>query len=953
VVLAFRWQMKTITFLKEALSDEGVYCVFAARSKDARKVQKFYNSLEQVAAAAQELDAEGYDVYFALATFEEAGSRKVDNVKHLHSFFLDLDCGPSKDFATQEEAIKALRAFCTKHSLPNPITINSGRGVHVYWTLTEAVCLDDWLPVAERLKKLCAEDNFYADPAVTSDAARVLRVPETHNYKTNPPSPVDFYAVSNSAKPVDFDEFSRLLGGELIPVPNKYIAHQHSATMDALLGNREHLFKDILVKTAKGVGCPQIKYIASKQEEIDEPLWRAGLSIAKFCSDYDKAIHLISSKHPDYSPQETRKKMDLIKGPYTCVKFDEFNPNVCPECPNWGKVKSPISLGAKYMESEVDQEGNYIEDESDELNPQPTQYQIPKFPHPYFRGANGGVYVRSTNADGDTDERCIYHNDLYVIKRVRDPELGESIVMRLHLPQDGVTEFTLPMSTVTSREEFRKALSMKGVAVMKMDELMSYTTHWVNELQANGVAEEAHRQFGWTSSLMDKFVLGGKTYTRRGPEFNPPSGHTASLFGAFEPMGTLDAWKENIEFLNEKGKEPYQYLLGIGFGSVLMEMSPVACSLLHLEGSTGGGKTTTAWAALGIWGNPEMLTMHEKDTENSTFNRTEVYHSLPMYIDEITNMMNKSNGPKMLSDLVYRFTSGRQKSRMYASTNSERHRGLPWSLIAVTSANASIVQTVSADKAMPDAEIQRVLEYQFPEAVSTAEDSRRATVFTKNVHNNYGTAGPVFIQYVIDHLDEVRELYEKVEARIIKKAKLTSANRFWTAQATAVITSLLIAKKIGLVGFDMAALFNWVVNDLIAYNQRRVADVSSTAYSLMNEFFSEHISNILQIKSTADFRAPSEALEQLVIPEQIARGQLVARYETDTKKFFVKPRPLKQWCVKRQVNYTHLVDQIFATCNGSKAKVRLTKGTHLNLPSADAIIMDFIADDTSNTNLQA
>lgn len=179
-------------FLEAVLADEGYYCVFASRADD-RRVQKFYGSIDQVIQSAQDLDAEGYDAYYALATFSEAGSRKVNNVKHLNALFLDLDCGASKDYATQEDALLALRAFCKKLSLPKPVMVNSGRGVHVYWVLNEPVGLDNWLPVAERLKKLCADNNLLADPAVTADAARVLRIPATHNHKDNPPSLVRFF----------------------------------------------------------------------------------------------------------------------------------------------------------------------------------------------------------------------------------------------------------------------------------------------------------------------------------------------------------------------------------------------------------------------------------------------------------------------------------------------------------------------------------------------------------------------------------------------------------------------------------------------------------------------------------------------------------------------------------------------------------------------------------------
>ena len=45
---------------------------------------------------------------------------------------------------------------------------------------------------------------------------------------------------------------------------------------------------------------------------------------------------------------------------------------------------------------------------------------------------------------------------------MRDPEAGESAVMRLHLPKDGIREFTIPLSAITSREEFRHIASQGG-----------------------------------------------------------------------------------------------------------------------------------------------------------------------------------------------------------------------------------------------------------------------------------------------------------------------------------------------------------------------------------------------------------------------------------------------------------------------------------------------------------
>ena len=110
--------MDTKTFLGTVLGDEGSYCVFAARGSDDRKVQKFYPTVDALLHAACNFDDEGFDAYFALATFSEAGSRTADNVSQLRALFLDLDCGPTKDYETQKVAFDALRGFCKQREEP-------------------------------------------------------------------------------------------------------------------------------------------------------------------------------------------------------------------------------------------------------------------------------------------------------------------------------------------------------------------------------------------------------------------------------------------------------------------------------------------------------------------------------------------------------------------------------------------------------------------------------------------------------------------------------------------------------------------------------------------------------------------------------------------------------------------------------------------------------------------
>jgi len=931
--------MNTDTFLSRVLADEGFYCMFAFDTANDRRIQKFYGTRSELANAAHMADQNGFDAYFALATFEAGTSRKVDNVKHIQAMFLDLDCGPSKDYATQQDALVSLRSFCSQTGLPKPAIINSGRGVHVYWPLKEPVSLQEWLPVAEGLKRSCAHYNLLADPAVTADGARVLRVPFTHNHKTDPPAPVKFFG-REMPDPIDFDYFADKIGVSTIPVPTR--VEGSSAVMDALIGNKESVFKTILKKTIAGNGCEQLKKVVTNQAEVSEPLWRAGLSIAKFCTDGEKAAHAISKDHPEYTREDTIKKIELIKGPYTCAKFDEFNAGVCVNCPNWGKIKSPITLGQQIKEAEPDE---VVEEELG--NSLTKQYVIPPYPRPYFRGANGGVYTRTTNAEGDMDETLIYHNDIYVMRRLRDPELGEAIVMRLHLPQDGVREFTVPLTSVTSKEEFRKAMAMEGVAVTRMDPLMTYVTSWVNELQTTSKADKAHRQFGWTDEKCTSFVLGDRIIHADSTEPNPPTSHTASLLPSFEPRGDIEEWKSMLNFYNKDGFQLHQFVIGASFGSALMELSSINCAGIHLYGKSGVGKTTAMEAGLSLWGNPKNLLTSQNDTHNTRMHRGEIYHSLPLYMDELTNARAWE-----LSDIVYQLTSGKQRGRMSSGSNTERYRGEPWKLLAVTSANASMWEKISGAKAMPTAEAQRMLEVNVPKMELPPKEQTDA--LQHKVANNYGLAAEQYIQYVIRNLDEVKKLINQVQLRLDEQAGLEAANRFWSVAGTMPIVGILIAKQLGFVSYDTKQLFAWVV-DTLKQNVRGVKDMDVSVEQTLNDYMHEHWGNVLWIKSTDDLRGKAVdngGLDSLITPEILPRGKLIARYETDVKRAYLLPKPLKAWCVEQQIHYGMFIQDLKTKMGAQQKKVRLSKGTNMSLPPTSCYVVHCDiegVDETGNT----
>ena len=153
----------------------------------------------------------------------------------------------------------------------------------------------------------------------------------------------------------------------------------------------------------------------------------------------------------------------------------------------------------------------------------------------------------------------------------------------------------------------------------------------------------------------------------------------------------------------------------------------------------------------------------------------------------------------------------------------------------------------------------------------------------------------------------------------------------------ATVTGLILAKRENIVEYDPKKAFDWGI-ELLKQNKRGVSDMSISVTEVLNDYINEHWGNVLWIKSTDDLRK-NEA-ESIVIPEVLPRGKLVARYETDLKRAYLVPKPLKIWCGEHQINYSSFVSDLKTKMGARKSKIRLSKGTHMNLPPTDVIIVD-------------
>lgn len=910
-------------FLSTVLATEGLYCVVGLK-KGAPK-QEFVSTVEQMDALVDDLVQQGYDAYFGCAKFETDEGRTAKNAKWFKSFWLDLDCGEGKEYENQAVALNGLKEFCVSTGLPRPTIVNSGRGIHAYWILEEVISYNDWKPVAESLKKLCAANNLYADPSVTADAARILRVPETLNFKNQAePYKVAIMVMSSAIK---FEDFKGKVGFDIsaIPVAKRQL---DEATL-ALLGNRISKFSNIMAKTMEGKGCAQLGYIYENQHELSEPLWFAGLSIAQHCADRDTAIHSISDKHPGYSPQDTEDKASRIKGPITCAKLEGYRPLGCEGCPHKGRITSPIQLGAEIAAATA--EDNIVVIKNETLGEKVT-VEIPEYPFPYFRGKNGGVYKRGVpNPDNeeDAEDVLIYENDLYVVKRLIDPELGEMVWMKLHMPKDGIREFSVPLTSILAKDKLREVVASKGIAALskQMDGIMAYITRWVKELQNLNNAEKSRVQFGWTEE--NSFVIGDREIKVGEVVYSPPSSATINLVPAYSKKGSVEAWRSVANWYARPGMEARAFNLFAGFGTPLLRFTNLKGVQIHLtDDGSGTGKTTIEMMINSIFGHPEQTMLLEQDTFKSKMHRLGTVQNLPACIDEITNMPNEE-----VSNLAYIATQGRGRNRMMSQSNSERLNNTTWALILWTSGNRSVHDVLYSMKTFPEGELMRVVEINIPrDNTMTKEqtDELYSTMF-----ENYGVAGEVYMKYVVAHREEIIQLIKDTQIRFDADAGLTQRERFYSALAAVALVGGMIAKKCGLHDIEIGPVYTWA-KQFFVNASRSVKPNASNPLDQLGIFLNEHAQNLLVINSEVDSRTHMEQA-----PIQLPYRELISRYEPDTKLLFITTKHFRDWCTKNQASYKTIADHLEKEgIAQAGVKKRLARGTKLNTPAVNTMVID-------------
>lgn len=458
---------------------------------------------------------------------------------------------------------------------------------------------------------------------------------------------------------------------------------------------------------------------------------------------------------------------------------------------------------------------------------------------------------------------------------------------------DGVSEFSVPMHKVTDPRELRKALSMQDVVCSGkfMDMLMDYIMRSVKELQHKKRAEIMRQQFGWADNGA-RFVIGDQEIDADGVYYSPPSKTTQKLAKFLGPKGSLDKWKEVWALYGQPGMEAHAFAALSAFGSPLLRFLNQTGAVINLYNPRSGtGKTTVLNMVNSVYGHPKELRLKEIDTMNGRLQWVGILNNLPATMDEMTNATAKD-----YSDFLYSLSNGKGKERMQASSNELRENNTTWQNITVSTSNASFAEKLSVIKNLPEGELMRLFEYPVGLMDSLAS-ARSKQLFDDVLFNNFGHAGPLFIRHVLANYESIQRACRKMQAKIDLEVGLLPKERFWSATVAACIVGGVIAKRLGLIDWNLDAIYDWACNQIRNMRNNTEAPLTDVE-QVIGDYLYRSMQNILVVDDKVDRRTNAAPL-----PKREPKGELLIRYEPDTQIMFFMAKPFKEYCVQYQINY--------------------------------------------------
>jgi len=952
--------MTTLEFLQTILPEDGVKYLVTI-SQDGGWVKHYpYTDFQAMADAVAEFDANAVQVYHACSSYFEPyievdGKKKYRlpaNQNRAKAFWIDLDCGEekaaeSKGYLTKKDAAVALQKFCAEVKLPAPLLVDSGNGLHAYWVLTKPIKSETWNKIAARLKDITTHHGLFADVTATADFARILRPVGSTNKKFE----LKTVKAHTKPNPIDPKQFAQILNA--VELPSSAISTPPRPDTSINEDLTSHLAPSIpIYAEIVASKCAQVAAMRDTKGDVTYEHWRGVIGLIKYCEEgIEKAREWSAERaNTGHEQNDVDQKYDTWSSPpTTCEFFSKCNPTGCQGCAFQGKIKTPAVLGRK----EPDSKPSAVEAKVDGVA---MQVVVPEFPKGYGH-SNNAMSRFMEDKDGIMHAFVFCSNLFYPIHRIKRENGEFSLGMRMHLPDQRTREFEIDTQLLASPQKLIEGLARHELLPTNQKDASMHMTAYLRDslekLKLEAEELNTYTCFGWIDNYQG-FLIGDRLYHRDGGVRKVLIGSYArDKAAAFPtPTGTAEGYSKALNYLYAReGMEPMQYVVAAGFGSVL---SPLGDSMYKglvfavVGEETAKGKTTVCWSALYAFGDADRMSLktEENATVNARYARLGTYRNIPMLIDEVTNVE-----PAELSKFAYSVSLGQEKERLTVGKGNSGVRfaeSQTWAMNLFLTANKDMHAALAASQSNTQAEAVRLIQIKIDRYDTPKLKMSEVEAAKKQMLINQGTAGDLFLRYVVTNLDDVMQRMAKWGVRL-ENDMPDVKYRFYRSHAICSFTALEICNQLGITHFDIERLYAFVqelfVELAVSVKEQNTITPEDALNRMLNDL-SPRILVTTEYRDGRDSRGPEDT-------NRINNGGAAGRYilgnqatkdHPMTGKLFIVKKEIQDWCLKHRVDYKHMIDSAImqGIASDVKDKFNVGRGTKLSAGQHRCVCIDML-----------
>ena len=920
----------------------------------------------------------------AVAGFNKAGKPAMRAMRHssdallIRSFWADIDVKPGF-FLTTVEAKAAFDAWRIKVGLPEPtfIVLTGSGGFHVHWILDDPITRDAWLPLAHALQNALRSHQFPCDYGVVIDAARLLRIPGTINYKDPAnPHPATLDQALNYTYPLSIFEKAlapykvsyvpsvtgppaKGLPAGMVPNP-KLAGLPQVPRLDAGIDQWVPSLEDVIHGGCLWLG--ELK--ASHGASCSEPEWFEAMKVCSFLEEGPDLAHELSSGHPGYTEADTDRKYQQAalthgNGRYgwpQCQTINAAGATACTRCPHLAKGRSPLNYAQPASPSSLISGTIPPPPPPQPASPNGGRQPDPSQPNMGFgelpssyRYTPEGLVEEGITEDDETRWEAVLPMPLYDLEPYRKTAEGQGhsgMQFKVQTDASNLDVVRVTLGDLSDNRQVQKVCGEQNVSVSKPLMLRKLLMSFRDQLWARKHVAKNSEGFGWSfeqgQAEPSGFCYGGLRYTLFDKAAVTPV--EIKLAAKYMPCGSLQYWKDAADLIIGQQRPDLIAIIASTLGAPLTYWTGHAGIVLSAYSSASGiGKSHAMRIGQSFWGSPTIGMGGLDDTAGYVGARVALLRHLPFFFDEL----RQEEDIKKLVTMIFAMGQGKSKGRLTPS--AEARDVHEFSTMMAVASNNSLLGYINDHVKTTAAGVNRIFE--IPVATVRAGpgliDSTVAQRINGGLNTNYGHPGAVYAEWLGKNIPAVKLQVGAVAEEFNRLLGANHDERFWISTITVIALGARYGNHLGLTKIDEPKLVAYLMdqfhkNRLYRNTSSVDIDQGDNVVRYLEEYINVRRENTLITDKvwTQTSRPPATFKPLIVNHEGRFDGKLVIRVAKDDQVLRILLSDFGLWLKKDKGVSRDVIVNALIKAGGKRIKTNIGANTKHSTAREDGLEFD-------------